>query len=384
MKMKKSNDKFLKREPVSGVFTGAIFTLAELVCLGTTYYSYFADQGPLASKLITGAVMLFIMLCIGCLIPSLRDSGFRYYMLVRERRLEKIKKEKEKGKTLNYPGKWQNFVYKTFRDGSVAEECSESLRKLKRGEPSYLFLKDCETVQDSVDKHRDIATRAAIDYQRVGIRRSYHNSGKYQCIDTGFLLFSVLAVVLAPVNLYLNYFKNHDFSIVLPLVFGGFFFVLHKLCKQKSKDLAHRYLTDINNVWKQEEERMAEKKKKEDEERKKKAPLVIDQRYSTNPVAQVGDDNTNITSFGDHGLSSSYVKQELKKANVSEDTIESIMPQIDGIVTECNKEEPDRNELHSHFAKVKEEGGNSLLKAFKFLTQTVVQAIIQNLLNKAL
>jgi hypothetical protein len=256
----KESDKNTRRIPVSGIFTGFIFMLVGVFCFVTIYFPYL-DSLSFVSKIIIISAVSLILFCLMCFTPSLRDSGFRYYMLVRENRLKAIEEAKKKGKTLKYPGKWQNFIFKTFRAGSVAEECSESLRKLKKGESSYNFLEDCKTVQEAVDKHRKLAAEIAVKIPRLGIMSVYHDSEKFQCLDTGFLLYSVLALLLVAVNLYLDYLKDFDFSITLPPVFSALFFMLHKLCKQKSKDMAHRYLTDVNSGW---EEIIEEEKRKKD------------------------------------------------------------------------------------------------------------------------
>jgi len=259
--MKSSDNMYTRRTPVSGVYTGFVFMLVGALYYVTIYYSFLVSQATIESKIIISGTVLLISFGIGSLIPSLRDSGFRYYMPVRKKRLEDIKKAEEKGKKLKYPGKWQNFIYKTFRDGSVAEECSESWRKLKRGEPSYSFLEDCKNVQETVDKHRNIAIEIAVKFPKLGIYKTYHDSEKFQCLDTGFWFYSILSAILVAVNLYLDYLKSFDFSITLPPVFGGLFYVVHKLCKQKSKDMAHRYLIDINSGWK---EIIAEEKRKKE------------------------------------------------------------------------------------------------------------------------
>jgi len=294
-----SDDMNSRRKPVSGGFTGIVFMLVGSLCFVTIYYSYLVSQGTIESKIIISGVMLLISFGIGYFIPSLRDSGFRYYMTVREKRLKAIQKAKETGKNLKYPGKWQNFIYKTFRDGSVAEECSESWRKFKRGESSYSFLEDCKNIQEAVDKHRNIAAGIAIKFPKLGIMKTYHDSEKFQCLDTGFLFYSVLAVILAAVNLSLNYLKSYDFSTTMPPVFGGLFYALHKLCKQKSKDMAHRYLFDINSGW----EKIIEEEKRKEMEAPKVEVInspntkvhIGDNNINNSPGAQIGEHNTSMT-----------------------------------------------------------------------------------------
>jgi hypothetical protein len=370
--------KLSERKPVSGFFTGIVFTLVGLLCFVTIYHPYIARQVTIYLIIINIGVILFISFIIGCFMPSLRDSGFRYYMLVRGKRLEKIKEAKKDGKELKYPGRWQNFIYKTFRDGSVAEECSESWRNFKKGEPSYRFLEDCKNVQEAVDKHRNLSVEIALNYPKLGIKKTYHDSEKFQCLDTGFLFFSILALILEPVNLYLNYFGNNDFSLALPLVFGGLFFAVHKLCKQKSKDMAHRYLIDINSGWK---EIMAKESSKEKEAVMKQDNVIFSPVIS--PIIQVGNGNKgDITIY--NGINEAYVEYKLKEAGVSEDQIKSISSEIGEIVIECNKKKPDEGKLYSLFTKVKEIGGNILFDAFKFLTQTAIGGIIQKLFDKVL
>jgi len=294
-----------RRIPVSGGFIGLVFLIVGALCFVDIYYSYFTSEAPIESKIVMGVSVLIMLFGIGYFIPSIRDSGFRYYIPVQKKRKETVEKAKEKGIVLKYPGKWQNFLFQTFRKGSVAEECSDSWRKLKQGESSYSFLEDCKNIQEAVDKHRDMATKIAIQFPKLGVSKMYHDSEKYQCLDTGFLLFSVLAVLLVAVNIPLNYLKNYDFPITQPPFFGVLFFALHKLCKQKSKDMAHRYLYTINSIWKREEER----KRKAEEERKKKLPQ-INIIKSPNTTIKVGDitvENSKGVQIGDNNTSSNNI-----------------------------------------------------------------------------
>ena len=238
-----------RRIPVSGWFTGLVFFIVGTLCFVDIYYSYFTSEVPIESKIIMGVTVPLILFGIGCFIPSIRDSGFRYYMTVYNKRQKAVQNAKEKGEKIKYPGKWQNFIFQTFRNGSVAEECADNWRKLKRGKEGYSFLEDCKNVQETVDKHRHIATKIANKHPNLGVSKMYHDSEKYQCLDVGFLLFSVLAVLLIAVNIYLNYFKNYDFSITQPPIFGVLFYMLRMLCKAKGKELAHRYLFVINSEW---------------------------------------------------------------------------------------------------------------------------------------
>jgi len=384
-----SNDKYTSRTPVSGIYTGFVFMFVGDFCFITNYYSFLVSQSPIEFKIFISAIISVVCFGIGSFIPSLRDSGFRNYMDIQKKRKEDVENAKKNGKKLKYPGKWQHFNYKLFRDGSVAEECSESWRKLKRGEPSYSFLKDCNNVQEAVNKHREIAVEISKKLPMLRIYKTYHDCEKFQCFDTGFWFFSILSIILMVVNLYLIYLKGFDFSIILPPVFCVIFYMIHKLCKQKGKDMAHRYLTDINSGWKE----IIEEEKRKKEEVKPVTIMPINSPGSKiysgisvedSPGAIIGEGNTSNTNLNFFGISELYVKQKLKEAGVSEDKIESINPQIAGIVIECNKEKPDESKLYVFLEQIKKNGGNALLNAFKFLIQTTIGVLMQNLINKVM
>ena len=275
-----------KRIPVSGYFTGLVFLLVGGLCFVDIYYSYFTSEAPIESKIIMGVSITIVLYGIGCFIPSIRDSGFRYYIPVYHKRKEVALKAKKKGKELKYPGKWQNFIYQTFRNGSITEECTESWRKLKKSEAGYSFLEDCKNIKEAIDKHKDLCTKITIEFPELGVSKTFHDSEKFQCLDIGFLLFSVMAVLLVAVNVSLNYLKNFDFPVTQPPVFSVLFFMLHKLCKQKGSELAHRYLSDIDSGWKQIEERRRKEEeersgRKEEEERRRNTVIVIDSKDTT-------------------------------------------------------------------------------------------------------
>jgi len=358
-----------KRKPVSGILTGFIFMLFATIFFITIYSSYILSIDNLFTKLIIVGTVLFIFFGIGSFMPILRDSGFRYYMTVRKNRIAKIEKAKKKNKELKYPGTWQNFIFKIFRDGSVAEECAYYFRKLKEGEPSFNFMEECKNIQEVVDKHRELSSKITDDYPKIGIGKTYHDCEKFQCFDTCFLFISILTVIFFPLNLIFNYLYDYNFSIILPFIYGVLFFSAHKLCKQKSKEMANRYLIDINTGW-----------KKINEEKENEMNKSAD--ISVNTIKVDGDGNTIIIT--NINTSVAEIKEKLNSAGISEKAIKEIEPQISEIAAECKKDKPDEGKLHGIFSTLKEKGGSDLIKAFKFLTKTTAGAVIQNIIDKLL
>jgi len=148
-------------------------------------------------------------------------------------------------------------MYKTFRDGSVAEECSASMREHK-----YAFLNTCKNEQEAVDKHRAFAREImTIDTLKNSyyVNKTYYECEKYQYLDIGFKILSALVIFLIPLNIYFLLFSNYNFSIVMPFVYGALLYAIYKICKYQSKNFAHRYLSDINTGWIQIEEAKKER-----------------------------------------------------------------------------------------------------------------------------
>jgi len=352
------------RKPVSGLMTGVVFTLAGALCFVPIYYSYFLGLSSPTSKIIVAGVALVIAFGTGYFIPSLRDAGFYYYKTVYKKRQKRIAEAKKKGKTIRKYGRWQNFLYWKFRDGSVAEECATDLKNKQSGESRYIFLKECKTEQDAANLHRKIAALMAIKYPDYGIYETYNEAEKWQGIDTGFLLFSALAVILAPLNWFLNFFKGHDFQVVLPLVFGALFLAVHKISKSKSKDVAARYLSNINSGW--------EKMNSEDKEAIMKT--VFGARKIENSTIAIGDNitiNSNITTT--ERIDSESIIQKLMERAISKEAIEKIKDQIADIVAEHNKKKPDKNKLEGIFANIGKIGGSAL--------QAAITAIVKSLMS---
>jgi len=372
------------RIPVSGVFTGICFTIVGFICFLSVYYPFLLTERQIFyQKIRLVVIVILILFLIGCFIPSLHNAGFMYYKQVRLNWIAKREKaKKEKGKELKRHGKFQNFMFKTFRDGSVAEECSDSMRKLKSGESSFIFLDGCKNEQEAVNKHRALAREIMTNTtlkDSYYVNKTYRDCEKFQCLDIGFKLFAVLIIFLGPLNIVFNHFKNYNFSIVMPFVYGALFYAIHKICKHQSKNLAQRYLSDINTGWQQIEET---KKEREANMLKKVGNTYNIDRIITkdNSITILGDNTGNI--FNKYSIID--IKQELRKGGISEKQIENIELQIANIATELSKDKLDENKLRDIFTEIKKRGGNSVVSVFKFLGSSVIDGIIQNLINRTM
>ena len=345
--MKKRNT---RRKPVSGLMTGVVFTIVGALCFIPIYYSYFTELT--IEKIIVAGVALIISFGMGYFMPSLRDAGFKYYMAVykkKRERIAKLEKEQEASKNkkpIKKHSLWQKFLYWAFRNGSVAEECAESWRQLQDNEPRYLFLKECKTVQEAVNVHRDIASEMATSYPEHGIYETYHDAEKWQCFDTGFLFFAALSIVLTPLNCFLNAFRDYDFPVILPFVFGILFFAVHIISKGKSKDMAARYLSNIDAGWKM--------KKEKDNKIFTMGDIVITIGGNTITIEEPNKTYT--------------ISQEA----VTKEEIEEIKKQLADIEAELKKIKPDKTKIDVVLSKFGKIGGGVLQSALTAIIKSLI------------
>lgn len=217
---------------------------------------------------------LVVAYILGFIIQGIRYLGFNYYMYI----YEKAQPGRLAGK--KYPGIYQRIIFYLFRNGTAVEECLDNL-KAKYDNPDFRGNKLAKKIQkkrfrpnyDWIQKSgkrapKDMwifANRINKTAPQDNVFRFYNWSEVFQCLDTTFLFFLLISIIVIIANVSINIFcEKYNFNIVLPIILAPVSLLLHFLSKSCSKMYARRFLFDIDNSLKAHEKQIEDENKKQE------------------------------------------------------------------------------------------------------------------------
>jgi hypothetical protein len=208
--------------------------------------------------------LMAIAFIIGFFIQGIRYLGFNYYLAL----WQKAQPKRRAGK--KYPSIKQRIIFYAFRNGTVVEECLDSVmvkydnpneneilktnklhKKIldKKYRPTYDWIQ--KSGKNAAKDMWIYATKINKVAPQDDVYRFYNWSEVFQCLDTTFLLFSTIIIVLIIINvlyrLLIFGFCSHTVSLIIMLAVC---ILLHLLSKSCAKMYARRFLYQIEKSLK--------------------------------------------------------------------------------------------------------------------------------------
>jgi hypothetical protein len=208
--------------------------------------------------------LLAIAFITGFFIQGIRYLGFNYYLVL----WQKAQPKRRSGK--KYPSIKQRIIFYIFRNGTVVEECLDSVMVKYDNPKENETLKTNKLYKKILDKKyrptydwiQESGNKAAKDMwiyatkiNRIApqddVYRFYNWSEVFQCLDTTFFLFSTMIVALIIINaldhLFIFGFRSDVIFLIIMLVVC---IILHLLSKGCAKMYARRFLYQIEKSLK--------------------------------------------------------------------------------------------------------------------------------------